>query len=42
MGIAAYNVLPAGPVGWSGHWAWGIPLVVLTVLLRVSGLGLIL
>ena len=43
MAIAGgtYNVLAVGPLGWSPDWAWGIPLIVLTVLLHVSGLGLI-
>jgi len=27
-------------VGWSASWAWGLPLVVLTVLMHVLGLGL--
>jgi len=38
---AACNFLAVGPVGWSADWAWGLPLIVLTVLLHVSGLGLI-
>ncbi len=25
---------------WSGNWAWGVPLIVLTVLIHVLGLGL--
>jgi len=43
MGIAdaACSVLTVGPMGWSADWAWGIPLIMLTVLLHVSGLGLI-
>lgn len=35
---AACNVLP---VVWSADWSWGLPLIVLTGLLHVSGLGLI-
>jgi hypothetical protein len=31
------NVTPA----WSGNWAWGMPLIVLTVLIHALGLGLI-
>lgn len=38
---AACNALVVGPVGWSVDWAWGLPLIVLTVLFHVSGLGLI-
>ncbi len=26
---------------WSGDWAWGLPLIVLTVMLHVVGFGLI-
>jgi len=37
----ACNFLAADPVGWSSDWAWGLPLIVLTVLIHVSGLGLI-
>src|SRR5580692_3060578 len=29
------------PMSWSGDWAWGLPLIVVTVLLHVIGLGLI-
>ena len=27
-------------VTWSADWAWGLPLIVLTVLIHVTGLGL--
>ena len=27
--------------GWSADWAWGLPLIVLTVVFHVAGLGLI-
>jgi hypothetical protein len=26
---------------WSGNWAWGLPLIVLTVVMHVSGLAFI-
>src|SRR5664279_4881148 len=26
---------------WSADWAWGLPLIVLTVLIHVGGLGII-
>jgi MFS superfamily sulfate permease-like transporter len=29
------------PVLWSGNWAWGLPLIVVTVVIHVLGLGLI-
>ena len=42
MGTAgtACNFLTAGPIGWSADWAWGVPLIVLTVLIHVLCLGL--
>ena len=27
--------------GWSSNWAWGLPLIVLTMVIHVCGLGLI-
>jgi hypothetical protein len=30
-----------GPGTWSGNWAWGVPLIILTVVIHVLGLGLI-
>jgi hypothetical protein len=32
---------PTGVGTWIGDWAWGLPLIVLTVVFHVSGLGLI-
>jgi MFS superfamily sulfate permease-like transporter len=29
------------PLSWTADWAWGMPLIVLTVLLHVLGLGLV-
>ena len=26
---------------WNADWAWGLPLIVLNVVIRVIGLGLI-
>jgi hypothetical protein len=37
----ACNFLVIDPVGWTADWAWGLPLIVLTVLIHVSGLGII-
>lgn len=31
----------ATPVTWRADWAWGLPLVVLTAVIHVMGLGLI-
>lgn len=43
MGIAQFVciLLVVQPVTWSADWAWGIPLIVLTVVIHVLGLGLI-
>lgn len=32
---------PENLAPWSGDWAWGIPLIVATVIMHVFGLGLI-
>jgi hypothetical protein len=29
------------PAEWGANWAWGLPLIVLTVIIHVFGLGLI-
>jgi hypothetical protein len=29
------------PFSWRADWAWGLPLIVLTVVIHVSGLALI-
>ncbi|MBV8674405.1 MAG: hypothetical protein JOZ33_13305 [Acidobacteriaceae bacterium] len=34
-------LVSARPQTWSIDWAWGIPLVLVTVLIHVLGLGLI-
>jgi hypothetical protein len=38
---AVCTFLAVVPSNWSADWAWGLPLIVLTVLIHVSGLGLI-
>jgi hypothetical protein len=38
---SAGNFLAVDLTGWSADWAWGLPLIVLTVLIHVSGLILI-
>ena len=38
---AACNFFVVGQEGWSTDWVWGLPLIMLTVLIHVSGLGLI-
>ena len=37
--ICSYLIVP--PVNWGTNWAYGLPLIVLTVLIHVFGLGLI-
>jgi len=38
---AAFSSVVINPFTWRGDWAWGLPLIVLTVVIHVSGLGLI-
>src|SRR5262249_37326669 len=40
-GQPAVSFLPDAPVGWSADWAWGLPLIVLTILIHVFGLSLL-
>jgi hypothetical protein len=37
----AFYIFTDNPFAWRSDWAWGLPLIVLTVLIHVSGLGLI-
>jgi hypothetical protein len=32
---------PANMLGWSANWAWGLPLIVFTVILHAYSLGLL-
>ena len=32
---------PENMIGWSANWAWGLPLIIFTVILHVYGLGLL-
>jgi MFS superfamily sulfate permease-like transporter len=43
MGIspAAFTFVVENPAGWSADLAWGFPLIVLTVLIHVLGLGMV-
>lgn len=38
---AAGNLHGVDSITWSADWAWGLPLIVLTVIIHVLGLGLI-
>ena len=44
MSIAqgVFTSVVANPSDWRADWAWGLPLVVLTVLIHVSGLGMMM
>jgi hypothetical protein len=39
--LAALALEPYVPGAWRADWAWGLPLIVLTVLIHVLGLGLL-
>ena len=41
IALTTGSFLMTDPVGWSADWAWGLPLIVLTVLFHVTGLGVI-
>jgi xanthine/uracil permease len=36
-----FSIVVDAPGSWSADWAWGLPLIVLTVVIHVLGLGLI-
>jgi|ERR1700722_7790935 len=38
---AAFNVLLVDPFAFRTDWMWGLPLIVLTVVIHVVGLGLL-
>src|SRR5579872_4056411 len=38
---AEENMHPSDAGPWIGDWAWGLPLIVLTVVIHVCGLALI-
>jgi hypothetical protein len=41
IGQAAFNLLTVNPFAWRSNWAWGLPLIVLTAVIHVVGLGLV-
>lgn len=41
MSPAAITLLTVVPPNWSASWAWSLPLIVLTVVIHVLGLGFI-
>jgi hypothetical protein len=38
---AIFSVLVVNPASWGADWAWGLPIIVATVLIHVLGLGVI-
>lgn len=38
---AALSALIANPFTWSANWAWGVPLILLTVVIHVWGLAIV-
>jgi len=41
LGEAAFSALVVNPFAWSDDWAWGLPLIVLTVAIHAVGFGLV-
>ena len=41
IAYTAVSLLVVAPMPWSADWAWGLPLIVLTVVIHVFGLSLI-
>jgi hypothetical protein len=41
IALAALNFIIEPQAPWSGNWMWGCPLIVLTVIIHVLGLGFI-
>ena len=40
IGQGVFSVMVVLPGSWRADWAWGLPLIVLTVVIHVLGLGL--
>ncbi len=38
---AIFSIVAVNPLSWQADWAWGLPLIVGTVLIHVFGLGVI-
>lgn len=41
MHPSSLGSLPSNPAPWSADWIWGCPLIVLTVIIHVAGLGIV-
>ena len=39
--LVVSSFLAPTALSWSSNWAWGLPLIVLTVVIHVMGLGFI-
>ena len=36
---AAFNVVAVNPFAWRADWAWGLPLIVLNVVIHTMASG---
>ncbi len=41
IALAVFSFLIVDPFAWRADWAWGVPLIIVTVLIHVWGLGVI-
>lgn len=41
MPEAAFTLLVADPFAWTADWGWGLPILVLVIVIHVSGLALL-
>jgi hypothetical protein len=41
IGVGAFSFYLVIPAVWHADWAWGLPLIVLTVIIHVFGLGFV-
>jgi hypothetical protein len=39
--LTVFSLFVVNPAEWGADWAWGVPLIVATVLIHVLGLGVI-
>jgi hypothetical protein len=39
--LTVFSLFVVSPADWGADWAWGVPLIVVTVLIHVLGLGVI-
>ena len=41
IALADISFVTEPQLAWTGNWAWGLPLILMTVIIHVLGLGLI-